>query len=305
MRLSITGVNMRPASSIRRQTALVVCLLFSLAGAGVATVQAQPRGNRPPPNYLQLGKPDQKKGAEIMSDFRQRRFDGDYFLEFELRAMPRRGDDRRVPGRLWGGLNDHGPITRVEIASGQAADVERFLVQGGPSAKAWRCTGLTPVRIDPEALFQPLAGSDLTMFEVQLPFLYWNDFVYEGVAKLRGRPAHAFLMYPPDDIAKARADLQGVRVYLDTQFGAMVQAEQVDTDNKVVKTLSILELKKIGERWMVKTIDLRNEVTRDKTRFSVTAAALGQKFPEGVFAPAALSGPVAPPSDDLLTRIDP
>lgn len=234
--------------------------------------------------------------------------DGDYYLEFVLRVMPRRGEERRVPGRLWGGENAQGPISRVEVAAEKTKDVERILVQGGPNPRAWQAAasaqGKAPVSVDPAALFEPLAGTSLTMFEVQLPFLYWSDFVFEGVARLRGRPAHVFLLYPPDDIALQRPDLAGMRVYLDTQFGAMVQAEQIGLDNQIIKTLSVLELKKIGERWIVKTIDLRDEATRDKTRFSVTAAALGLILPEGVFAPASLAGPVAPPSNDVLVEID-
>ncbi len=294
---------MRPASRFfNRQTVSAVCLLCCLALP--AESLAQSRLNRPAPRYLQLGEPDQAEGAKILEEFRQKQVDGDYYLQFVLRVMPRRGDERRVGGRLWGGLNHDAPITRVEVAGATPADVERILVQGGPNPRAWRATGGAPTVIDPGALFEPLAGTDLTMFEVQLPFLYWPEFVFEGVERLRGRPAHVFLMYPPENITRQRPDLRGVRVYLDAQFGALVQAAQIGGDDRTLKTLSILELKKIGERWMVKTIDLRDESTRDKTRFSVTAAALGQKFPEGVFAPASLAGPVAPPSDDLLTRIE-
>lgn len=295
----------RPASGFYRQTTSVVCLLFCLAAA--IDAPAQPRPSRPPPKYLQFGEPDQKEGAEILNEFRARRIDGDYYLEFVLRVMPRRGTERRVPGRLWGGQNEQGPLTRVEMAAAKAEDIERILVQGGPTPRAWRATGeadgRTAMTVDPAALFQPLAGTGLTMFEVQLPFLYWDEFVFEGVARLRGRPAHSFLLYPPEDIARQRPDLTGMRVYLDTQFGAMVQAEQIGADDRVMKTLSVLELKKIGERWMVKTIDLRDETTRGKTRFSTTAASLGLRLPEGVFAPAALNGPITPPPADLLTRL--
>ncbi|MFH1498951.1 MAG: outer membrane lipoprotein-sorting protein [Verrucomicrobiota bacterium] len=295
---------MRPASRFfNRQTARAVCLLCCLALP--AESAAQSRLNRPAPRYLQIGEPDQTEGAKILDEFRQRQVDGDYYLEFILRVMPRRGDERRVPGRLWGGLNAGAPITRVEMAAATPEGVERILVQGGPAPRAWRAVGGAATAIDPGALFEPLAGTDLTMFEVQLPFLYWPEFVFEGVARLRGRPAHVFLLYPPENIASQRPDLHGVRVYLDTQFGVLVQAEQIGQEDRVLKTLSILELKKIGERWMVKTIDLRDERTRDKTRFAVTAAALGLKLPEGVFAPATLTGPAVTPSSDLLTRLDP
>lgn len=300
-------MSLRPRFNLCRQATTVVCLFFCLGA--VDRGLAQPRANRPSLKYLQLSKPDQEEGREILEDFRARRVDGDYYLEFILRVMPRRGEGKRVPGRLWGGQNDLGPITRVEMAAATVDAIERILVQGGPAPRAWRAvyqeaTTSTGIAMDSAALFEPLAGTGLTMFDIQLPFLYWPDFVFEGVARMRGRPAHVFLVYPPDDIGRQRPDLMGMRVYLDTQFGALVQAEQIGVDNQILKTLSVLELKKIGERWMVKAIELRNESTRDKTRFTATAACLGMKLPEGVFAPASLSGPVAPPSDDLLTRIE-
>ena len=69
-----------------------------------------------------------------------------------------------------------------------------------------------------------------------MSFLYWTDFVYEGVARVRGRPAHSFLLYPPADVAAARPELTGVRVLLDTQFQQLVQAEQLGAKGASVKT---------------------------------------------------------------------
>ena len=63
------------------------------------------------------------------------------------------------------------------------------------------------------------------------------------------------------------------------------------------KTISLLDLKKVGEQWLVKTIDIRNARTRDKTRFSVTSAALGLEWPVALFGPDGLvdEPPVVPP----------
>jgi len=56
---------------------------------------------------------------------------------------------------------------------------------------------------------------------------------------------------------------------------------------------------------MLKSIDLRNEATRDKTRFVVTGAALGLDFSAELFAPARLADDVAPPREDQLVKIEP
>ena len=46
----------------------------------------------------------------------------------------------------------------------------------------------------------------------------------------------------------------------------------------------------------MKSIDIRNDVTRDKTRFRVTGASLGVDFSAGLFTPDALADPVTPPN---------
>ena len=83
--------------------------------------------------------------------------------------------------------------------------------------------------------------------------------------------------------------MTGVRVLLDTQFQALVQVEMLGAKGVAEKTIAILDLKKVGEQWLVKSIDLRNSLTRDKTRFTVNAAALDLALPPETFTPAALA----------------
>ena len=71
-------------------------------------------------------------------------------------------------------------------------------------------------------MFQPIAATELTAFDLQMPFLEWPDAVYEGLTKLRGRPAHQFIVYPPREVAEARPELSGVRFHLDAQFNGLV-----------------------------------------------------------------------------------
>ncbi len=246
-----------------------------------------------------------------MGDFRQHGWGqgGAYYLEFELHVLPRRGDERVVPGRLWGGRNETGPITRVELQPGVKDAERRLLVQVGAQSSVWSwpatAGGVAPV--GPVTVFEPLAGTDLSAFDLQMPFLYWKDFTYEGVEPLRGRPTHVFLMGPPigdDDGQLKKGVARNVRIWLDTQFNALVQAEELDRDEQPLKAITVLDLKKVGEQWIVKTVDVRNEATRDKTQFTVTGAALDQKFPPALFDPAHLGDAAAPPPPDQMHKVD-
>ena len=294
-------------TSHSRQATFFACLVVFSALTPLDS-WGQSKRYRPPARYVQFGQPDQAEGRKILENFRLQGISGDYFLEFELHVLPRRGETHVVKGgRLWGGRNEIGPVSRVELPAVEGASARRLLVQNGATGSVWisgtAATSTLPGALDPSALFTPLAGTDLTAFDLQMPFLYWNDFVFEGVAPVRGRPAHVFLVYPPADIVALKPELTGVRVYLDTQFGALVQAQQIGTEERVLKSITVLDLKKVNDQWMVKTIDLRDEATRNKTQFVVTGAALGLDFSGALFDSAALGSAITPPPAERIHRL--
>jgi hypothetical protein len=204
---------------------------------------------------------------------------------------------------MWGSRNDQGAVSRV-VLKDETGGERRLLVQNGPQPAiwSWQTGAAAAQRLGLAEQFLPLAETDLTPFDLQMPFLFWSDFTFEGMARLRGRPAHRFLFLPPPDVAAAHPALTGVRVSLDTQFHALVDTELIGEGGRVLKTVSLLEVKKVQEQWMVKTIDLRDETTRNKTRFSVTGAALGLEFTPALFDPAALADDVQPPAAGQIVR---
>jgi len=293
------------------QTVCTVCF-FVVWGWVIALPQAsfaQQKRYRPLPDYVQLGRPDQEVGRKVLREFQESGTGGNYYLEFQLRVMPRRGKERLVYGRLWESRFEGDSVRRIELRSGAAEDSSvslRLLVRGGTNPAMWRWTPELPLAVDVlpgSALFEPIGGTDLTAFDLQMPFLFWTDVEFEGVRKVRGRPAHAFLFYPPSDYASWQPKLSGVRVYLDSQYNALVQVEQIVDLGKVAKSMSVLDLKKIDDQWIVKNIDVRDEASRNKTRFGVTGAALNEVFAGVLFTPAELSTSVRPPGD--ITRIEP
>ena len=277
-----------------------------LAAAGLpGDLSAQTPLYRPPQDFFPGGKADQAEGARILAEFRRLGIRGGYWLAFDLRVMPRRGTERLVHGQLLGTRNESGPVSRLTLpgAHGLASE-RRWLIQSGPQPTAWTWDGAAAQtrQLGVGDAFQPVGDTDLTLFDLQMPFLYWNDFVYEGLAKVRGRPANSFVLYPPKDLAAARPQLTGVRVLLDTQFGALVQAELLGEKGRPEKSITVLDLKKTGEQWIVKEIDLRNLVTRDKTRFTVTAAALDLILPPTVWSADGLAAEAPVVAEDAIQR---
>jgi hypothetical protein len=277
----------------RFRRALFVSLAL-LLGPAVPCLTAQ-RGIPVSPNIGQLGAPDAAEAADILERFRALGMDGDYYLEFELRVMPRRGAESLHTGRLWGGRSPGGDLSRVVIGTG--AGQERLLVRAGADGEVWRSGDATGAeRVADTALFEPLLGTDLTAFDLLRPFVHWADSRFEGIFRARGRPAYRYLLRPSPEFAAAHPETAAVRIYLDTAYNALVQTVELDASGTPLKTMAVQELKKIGDRWTVKTIDLRNERTGDRTRFQVRAAALGIELSPAVFAPERLGLDLAPPS---------
>jgi len=249
--------------------------------------------------------PDKAAAAAILEQFRQMVWSEPIYAEFDLRQMPRRGPELLFHGRFWGGRNSRGAVTRLEIETGKGGFSHRFLVQGGHEGGIWTSDGPGAGVPSETAVTQPLVpGVEMTPFDVlPMPYLYWLDADLVGVSRIRGRQAYAYVFTPSADFLARNPSIRSVRAYLDAQYDALVQSEVTGGDGHVAKTLSLLELRKVGDRWIPKDMDVRNEATRDKTRLTLTAVAIGALPGPGAFDPAQLGSPLAPPSTIRVIRL--
>lgn len=283
------------------------CWLVIGCAAGFLGSQSDAQSRfRPPPQYKQWGEPDQAKGLTILETFRSKAVPAPYFLEFTLRTYGKGRPDLRLEGRMYGGLNQNGPVSLLEVDD-DTGPVEpiRYLIQNGPIPVVWR-TGTEssePQILLGEALSDPLYRTDVTPFDLQLPYLFWRDFVYEGLTRFRGRPTDVFILYPPDDERDLYPGISGVRLYLDSQFDAMMQAEILDEKMAVVKQINLLEIRKIDGAWMAKTIDVKMP-DGTKTRFRIAAARMNCSWDQSLFEPASLTGELPVIPEDDLVRVD-
>ena len=267
----------------------IVCALVfvSLGSSGLA----------PPCVAAPAPLPDKAAAASILDQFRRMVWAEPIYAEFDLRQMPRRGDERLFLGRFWGGRNGRGPVTRLELETGKGGFAHRFLVQGGPDGALWTTDGPGAGTPDPGAVMKPLVpGVEMTPFDIlPMPYLYWLDADLVAVSRIRGRPSYAYVFRPSADFTARNAGVGSVRAYLDTQYDALVQSELTRADGHIAKTLSLLELRKVGDRWIPKDLEVRNDSTRDKTRLTLTAVAIGVPPDPRAFDPAELGSDLAPP----------
>ncbi len=252
---------------------------------GASVAEAQSRRRPPSKSYAPIGLPDQAEGARILEASRQIGFGDSFHLEIELRLLPRRGAEVRMPGRWMGTSTASGPITRLEVFPENAAP-EIWIIQGGTRPQAWRRgpDGRTIAVDDPTAT---IAGSQVSAADMQTPFMRWDEFTYEGMTRFGSRPTHVFLLYPPEAEAGRYPGIGGVRAFIDTQFSALSQVQWVDERGEALKTITAGSVRKVPgvERWIVATLDVRDEQTRDKTRIVIRAAALDLPMPAELFLP--------------------
>ncbi len=254
------------------------------------------------PELSQAGKAGPEEAARILAQFRNAGVPGEYFLEFELRTLPRRGEEKVFQGKLWGGRGVQGAITRVELVDG-AGRPHRLLIQNGERPAVWRAGGKGVEQLTVAQLFEPLIpGVEITAFDVQMPFLYWPEATLEKISRTRGRPANAFFFRAPEAFVQQHGGVLAARAHLDTQFNALLQTELIGPDHRVVKTFSLLTFKNVDRQPLPKTADYRNEITRDKTRLVVTGAAVNLKLAPATFDPPTLARDAeAPPARQIVS----
>lgn len=256
------------------------------------------------PELAQIGVPTAAEAAKLIEQFRNAGLPGDYYLEFELRGLPRRGEGVTLTGRWWGSRNDQGALSRIELTDA-AGVAHRLLLQNGERAAVWRWTGGRVAQVGLGELMAPLVpGVEISAFDLQMPFLYWPGATVPRITRVLGRPAHEFLFPAPLALAAQNAGVTAMRAYFDTQFNVPMATETI-VNGTVTKSLSLLSLKTVEKQSLPKAADYRNEVTRDKTRLQITGAALNLQWPSALFDPATLGQPASAPAPGRITRIEP
>ena len=253
-----------------------LALAAGLVSLNCAQVWGQ--GSQRRPKVELLRKIDLEEGRQRLEVFRNLWIEGDYSARFELRFIPRRGKPEIVNGTLWSSHLPEGPVTLLKIGDETARE---FYLRNGPQGYISTRSASAPhwARL-PELdwLRETAGGGMVTPFDLMMPYIYWEDWEYDGVTRIRGRIAHSFFMVAPEDFRGGPEDLGGVMVYLDEAFNAMLKAEYLDQEGEKLKTFRLLDLKKVDGVWLPKTIDFMDEISRDKTRFRITDAAMGLEF---------------------------
>jgi hypothetical protein len=244
---------------------------------------AQPRG-KVRPVYTQPFGIDPAEGDRVLQRVRHLRFGGDFGFQFELTRLPRRGEAQTAEGQLWGRDGADGQWLRVSAQPFADAESPTYVLRQGGDPAVWR-TSDPGTELSADEVLAPLYPQiDYRLFDVLMPFLQWTDVVYEGRTREIGRTAHRFLFYPPEDFPETPA---AIRLSVDAQFEVPVRVEFLDTEGEPLRTIKAARFQKVQDRWFVRQVDIRDEVTRDRLRMRVMQVAFDLDLGREAFDPAA------------------
>lgn len=242
----------------------------------------------------------------FLQSFRAQRLQGDYVFKFQLEHMPRRGRTVRYEGTLWGSSNENGPVTRFAIEPhplnqvNESTEAIEWIVQNGEYQAVWmrQGSGANFEPIDTTVLMEPLfEGVLYRPFDLLMPFIYWDEYEYEGPKAIGSRLVHQFLMKPPVELNLPQ--VHAVRLSLDSEYRALMRIEVFDTNGAVLTRLEVESFKKVQEQYVVKRITLGERASGERTRFRVTAAAVGLSLPIHIFEAEKNSEALPIPLDEL------
>lgn len=225
----------------------------------------------------------------LSSGTNQTHFHDGFAMRFQIRHMPRRGIETIQTGSIYGPFLGSG-VSRFSINSEIAEDND-YLLKNGKIPKFWKSESIQniPVPLEMNFITKPLVeGMNYTPFDLIMPFVFW-DAEYEKSGKVAGRPAHIFSFQSPAWFINENPDWKEFTLALDDAYQAPLRVQTLSTSQILIRTLILRSFKKIGDRWIVKEIDCRDNKLGSVTRMRITSAALGIDFDPSFFSPDGLS----------------
>ncbi len=118
-----------------------------------------------------------------------------------------------------------------------------------------------------------IAKSDISWSDLTFDFLWWRGARFQGEAQVRGFDCHLIHVDRPPGVASEYA---AVRLWISKESHLLLQAEGLDVDGKPIRRLWVQSVRRIGEQWMLNTLEVQQTGLNSRTRLQVDTISLDE-----------------------------
>lgn len=113
-----------------------------------------------------------------------------------------------------------------------------------------------------------IMGTDVTWLDITLAYLWWEDATLLEPAVFRGSLCDVVEVRPPSPMDGCAS----VRLWIDRKHRFLRQAEQIGGDGERVRWMWVASVGKIGDRWMIRNLEVKRPGTGLQTKLHVDDA---------------------------------
>lgn len=208
-------------------------------------------------------------GSQLLDDMRAQLPRDPIVINGSLEVRKRKGIVTRTLNVEMNLNLGHSPATaKYILRDALGKDLEQMTVirgSDGPARFEYAAGNpLAPAR-QPD-LFQPFQDTDVSWMELTLSFLWWPGGKTLKTETLRGQSCFVVEVLAP---AGESGLYKRVLLWVDEKLHMVLQAEGYDARGELVRRLFMKSFKKIGDRWMVKDMDIQCFPSEHRTNLRV------------------------------------
>ena len=235
-----------------------------------------------------------EEAAKRWRDFSGSKIAGDYCMTFTIAHRPRKGDETRYEGEIFGTVRGGATLTRIRVKSLGAPDSEYadFILANSPrGSSVFRAESGKFVKVPEADWFKPLfAGLVYSPFDLLMPYVNWGA-AYVGAQRM-GQAVYVYDLATPANFSK---EISKVRAAITREFNSPAQTQIFSTGGDSLKTVSLGSVKKVDGLWIMYEAEARDDVSRDKDKLRFREAKLNAVLDGSIFdAGAPVSSPARP-----------
>lgn len=234
--------------------------------------------------------------AAYFGDHEKAAYHRAYLYRFQFIHYPR-NKSAEVKNGLLSGPYPESPISRVDIVDTSIDQVPRIsylLIRNLKDSKVWHWQSdfkeISQIKAE-NWQNSWIKGINHSPFDLLMPFVNW-PFKYQKSGRVCGRRSHLFTFTFPSTRNIDKTNPQSIRLALDDTYDAPLRIEHFDGGILPSRIVSLQSLKKVNDRWIVKSVDVKERDSKSRTRFEIQGVAHDLDLSASIFTSHGLSLPI-------------